>query len=99
VARFADAFGTARDLDVMLIWLDEQLKAADADRAAAYTWLRQRNHERRQLEQPRLEKTLLVLERDGFPAAFAAYFSRLPLDLWELAPPADKPVATEVPHG
>lgn len=88
IARFADSFGTARDLDVMLLWLEEQLAGADSDRAAAYRWLLERNTAKRAAQQPRLEKTLLKLEQDGFPAAFAAYFSRLPIDLWELTPAA-----------
>jgi CHAD domain-containing protein len=87
VARFADAFGTARDLDVMLLWLEEQLQAADSDRAAAYRWLLERNREKRSAVQPQLERTLLKLEADGFPAAFVAYFSHLPVDLWELEHP------------
>jgi CHAD domain-containing protein len=86
IATFADAFGTARDLDVMLIWLNEQVATTSTDRAAAYRWLIERNSERRMLEQPRLERCLLKFESDGFAAAFASYFSRLPQDLWELSP-------------
>lgn len=84
IARFADAFGTARDLDVMLLWLAEQLQSADSDRAAAYSWLLERNAAKRAEAQPSLEAALLKLEADGFPVAFVAYYSRLPLDLWEL---------------
>jgi hypothetical protein len=99
VARFADAFGTARDLDVMLIWLEEQLAAADSDRSAAYRWLLERNRAKRSAVQPQLERTLLRFEQDGFAAAFTAYFSRLPFDLWELALPGAAPEAPEALDG
>jgi len=82
LARFADTFGISRDLDVMIIYLSEQLEKTDGERAAAYQWLRARNQERRLKEQPRLEKTITKLEKDGFPAAFIAYFSAKPYDLW-----------------
>jgi CHAD domain-containing protein len=87
LARFAEAFNVARDIDVMLIWLREQLESADEDHAAGYRWLLERNTAKRQAEQHRLEKALAKLERDGLPAAFVSYFSHLPLDLWELHPP------------
>jgi hypothetical protein len=90
IARFAERFNTARDLDVMLIWLREQLETADEDRAAGLRWLLERNTAKRRAEQQALEHALLKLERDGLPAAFVAYFSHVPIDLWELgaAPPA-----------
>jgi len=88
LAKFAEQFNIARDLDVMLIWLREQLETADEDRAVGYNWLLERNGAKRQAEQPKLEKALTKLEKDGFPAAFVAYFSHVPVDLWELNPKA-----------
>ncbi len=82
LSSFADTFGISRDLDVMLIFLREQLKAALGERRAAYSWLLARNTEKREAEQPRLEQVLLKLESDGFPQALTAYFSRTPVDLW-----------------
>jgi CHAD domain-containing protein len=82
LASFADAFGVSRDLDVMVIYLREQLAAAQGERAAAYCWLLERNIERRLQEQPRLEKSLLRLEKHGFASEFVDYFSRQPVDLW-----------------
>jgi len=84
LARFADAFGAARDLDVMLIYLREQLAVADGERQAAYRWLLERNAEKRAAEQPRLEQALQRFEDDGVPAALTAFFSRLPVDIWAL---------------
>jgi CHAD domain-containing protein len=82
--RFATEFGVARDLDVMIIYLREQLEQAAGERAAALSWLLERNVERRAAEQTNLMKVLQQFERDSFPAAFVAYFSGLPVDLWAL---------------
>jgi CHAD domain-containing protein len=82
LSRFADSFGVARDLDVMVIYLREQLAGADGERATAYAWLLARNIERRDREQPKLERRLLKLEHDDFPREFVAYFTRRPVDLW-----------------
>jgi len=90
LAKFAEQFNVARDLDVMLIWLREQLGQADEDRATGYNWLLERNTTKRQAEQQGLEKALNKMERDGFPAAFASYFSHIPTDLWELRRPAEE---------
>jgi CHAD domain-containing protein len=83
LSRFADAFGRARDLDVMVIYLGELLAAAEGERRTAYAWLLERNVERRRAEQPRLEGVLLELEQDGFPADFIDFFSTQPVNLWE----------------
>lgn len=82
LSRFADGFGPARDLDVMVIYLRELLDGAEGERATALAWLLKRNIERRQREQPGLERRLLKLERDNFPQEFVDYFSRRPVDLW-----------------
>jgi inorganic triphosphatase YgiF len=98
LAQFATAFNAARDLDVMLIWLKEQLEQSDADHASGYRWLYDRNFEKRQAEQSRLEKALTRLEKDNLPAAFVAYFAHLPIDLWEL-PPASVSAEPEAADG
>jgi CHAD domain-containing protein len=84
LGRFADAFGAARDLDVMVIYLAVQVERAEGERREAFRWLLQRNTARRAEEQPKLEDALLGLEKDGFPAAFVGFFSRQPTDLWAL---------------
>lgn len=78
----ADAFGTSRDLDVMLIYLREQLATAEGDKAVAYRWLLHRNEQLRAEEQPHLERVLLKLEEDQFAQALVAYFSSTPEDMW-----------------
>ncbi len=78
----ADTFGTARDLDVMLIYLREQLATAAGDQAVAYRWLLQRNEQIRAEEQPHLERVLMKLEEDQFAQALVAYFSSTPEDMW-----------------
>jgi CHAD domain-containing protein len=82
--KFATTFGVARDLDVMLLYLHEQIEQAQGERAAALNWLLERNTQRRLDEQPRLGKVLRRMERDSFHLAFVAYFSKLPVDLWVL---------------
>jgi len=82
--RFATEFGVARDLDVMIIYLRELLAQAAGERASALSWLLERNIERRAAEQDKLLQVLHQFERDSFPAAFVAYFSQLPVDLWSL---------------
>ena len=85
--KFATAFGVARDLDVMIIYLREQLAQADGERAAALSWLLARNEQARSEEQPRLERILLKMERDRLPQQFAAFFACSPLNLWALGVP------------
>lgn len=82
LSRFADTFGVSRDLDVMVIYLREQLAAARGERAEAYEWLLERNSARRLEEQPRLQKVLLSLEKHGFAGEFVGYFSTDPANLW-----------------
>jgi CHAD domain-containing protein len=84
LVRFATAFGVARDLDVMILYLEEQLAAAQGERAAAYRWLLERNRHKRQEQQPQLETVLVDMEQSAFPLAFVTYFSRTPCDLWAL---------------
>jgi len=82
LSRFADAFGVSRDLDVMVIYLREQQAAARGERAEAYRWLLERNIEQRRQEQPRLKKTLLRLEKQGFASEFVNHFAKQPVNLW-----------------
>lgn len=84
LSRFADTFGVSRDLDVMLIYLREQLATVQGERRAAYSWLLERNAEKRDAEQPKLKRVLLQLENDGFAQALVAYFSRTPVNLWPM---------------
>ena len=84
LSDFATAFGDARDLDVMIIYLEAQLASADSTRAAAYQWLLDNNRQKRASLQPKLEKLLGTLDRNGFPAAFTAYFASKPFDLWSM---------------
>ena len=84
LARFADSFGAARDLDVMIIYLGQQLETAEGERAAAYQWLLARNVQCREREQPKLERVLAKLEKDGFAAELVSYFAVAPADLWAL---------------
>jgi CHAD domain-containing protein len=82
LSRFADAFGRARDLDVMVIYLSELLAGAAGERRTAYAWLLQRNIERRRAEQPKLERVLLKLEESDFARDFVGFFAHRPVDLW-----------------
>lgn len=82
LSRFADTFGVSRDLDVLVIYLREQLAAAQGERATAYQWLLERNLEKRLAQQPRLQKVLLRLEKHGFAREFVEYFATQPVDLW-----------------
>jgi CHAD domain-containing protein len=82
LTALADTFGTARDLDVMIIYLREQLASAEGDTAVAYRWLLERNEQLRAVEQPEIEKVLLKLEQDQFAQALVAYFSATPVDMW-----------------
>lgn len=85
LADFADRFNAARDLDVMIIYLREQLRDAETGRRAALEWLLERNIELRRKEQPKLERALLRFERRKQPQRFVDYFARKPLDLWPKA--------------
>jgi hypothetical protein len=82
LADFATAFGTARDLDVLCLYLEQQLDAAEGPRAAAHAMLLEQSRAKRLKLQPKLEREILRLERSGLPAAFTAYFSSKPFDLW-----------------
>lgn len=89
LSSLADAFGVARDLDVMLVYLRGQLETAQGDEAAAYRWLLARNEQLRYEEQPELERVLLQMEQDGFAQALVAYFATTPVDLWTVEVAAD----------
>ena len=82
LTTLADTFGTARDLDVMLIYLRGQLETATGDEATAYRWLLERNEQLRAAEQPKLEQVLIKMEEDQFAQALVAYFSAVPEDMW-----------------
>jgi CHAD domain-containing protein len=79
---FAEAFNTARDLDVMIIYLREQLVKADPAKRQALEWLLLRNEELREKQRPLLHKALRRLEKQRVPEKFVAFFSRYPFDLW-----------------
>ncbi len=81
LARFADTFGVARDLDVMILYLEAQLHGAHRERRAALEWMLERKRRLRAAQQPMLEEALLKLEEDGYPAAFVEFFSSNPCDL------------------
>jgi CHAD domain-containing protein len=81
LSEFADAFNSARDLDVMIIYLGEQLSKAEDSRKSAITWLLARNEALREKQRPLLHKALRKLERQRVPERFVAYFSRRPFDL------------------
>lgn len=84
LGRFADTFGVARDLDVMVIYLREQLAGASGERATAYQWLLRRNVALREQEQRRIEERLRRFEADGIAPRLVEFFSRRPVDLWAL---------------
>jgi CHAD domain-containing protein len=79
---FADQFGVARDLDVMVIYLQAELEKARGERREGLVWLLERNTELRLHQQPKLEQTLRRMEDEGFPTEFVSFFSAAPVDLW-----------------
>jgi CHAD domain-containing protein len=89
LGNFADVFGVARDLDVLLVYLREQLESAEGERRTALNWLLARNQLKRDAEQPHLVEAIRQLDAEGFPEAFVTYFATQPTDLWAL----------EVDHG
>lgn len=82
LSDFADAFNSARDLDVMILYLGEQLNKADEHRKPAITWLLKRNEKLREKQRPMLHRALRRLEKQRVPEKFVAYFSRKPYNLW-----------------
>jgi CHAD domain-containing protein len=109
LSDFADAFNSARDLDVMIIYLGEQLSKADEQRKPAITWLLTRNEKLREQQRPKLQLALRKLEKDRVPEKFVTFFSRKPFNLWpppetlSEAPANSEPMgdseSTEEPHG
>jgi CHAD domain-containing protein len=107
LSEFADAFNSARDLDVMIIYLSEQLSKAEPSQQPAITWLLTRNEALREKQRPQLQRALRKLEKDRVPERFVSYFSRKPFDLWpppEVEQPADENLigdqtTTEDPDG
>jgi len=83
LGKFANGFGVARDLDVMLIYLREQLEQAEGERAGAYRWLLEHNEQLREAEQPKLVKRLRKFEESGLARQFVSFFGTLPVDLWQ----------------
>lgn len=82
LGEFADAFNAARDLDVMIIYLSEQLGKADPPRRPALAWLLARNEKLRERQRPVLQRMLRRFEKQRVPEKFVAFFSRHPYDLW-----------------
>ncbi len=98
LAKIADAFTIARDTDVLIEYLEKQLKGAagkdeQAHRAAAMAWLLERARQRRSKEQPILEKLLRKSEKDHSAEAFVGFFSLKPVNLWQFdqLPPEPEP--------
>jgi len=83
---FADVFTEARDTDVMLIYLAEQLKTARLPRRNALLWLQQKALQTRAEEQPRLVAVLEGLERRQQAKHVVDYFARHPFNLFEFDP-------------
>lgn len=81
LADFADAFGVARDLDVMIIYLEQQLHGAHRDRRAALQWMLERKRALRKEQQPRLEEVLRSFEEQGYAQEFTSTFSTCPFDI------------------
>ena len=84
LAKFTRAFGTARDLDVLLEYLADRDESATGDKKtralAAIAYILQL----RQLEQPKLETAIAELDEGGFAKAFISKVSHSPYNLWEL---------------
>ena len=78
LADFADTFGVARDLDVMIIYLEAQLHGAHRERRSALEWMLERKRQLRADQQPRLEEALLNFERTGYALEFVDYFKSKP---------------------
>jgi hypothetical protein len=85
LAKLADAFGVARDTDVMVIYIEKQLKTASEPRTEALQFLLRRAKSRRKAEQPELERLLMKTEKGPEGQAFIDYFAGRPLDLWQLS--------------
>ncbi|MCB1185726.1 CHAD domain-containing protein [bacterium] len=81
LADFADTFGIARDLDVMIIYLEGQLHGAHRERRAALMWMLERKRRLRLEQQPELEEVLRQFETDRYAHDFVDYFSSKPFDL------------------
>ncbi|MEZ5338431.1 MAG: CHAD domain-containing protein [bacterium] len=81
LAEFADTFGVARDLDVMIIYLDSQLHGAHRERRAALNWMLESKRRLRLAQQPELEEALRRLEADEYPRRFVELFSSKPFDI------------------
>jgi len=82
LSRFASAFGNARDLDVMVEYI-EQRRSAEPGEHPAYDWLLERNMSARDAEQPGLEETLTEFEDEETAREVVDFFSRHPYDLWD----------------
>jgi CHAD domain-containing protein len=84
LAKFADAFGVARDLDVMIDYLEGQLHGAHRERRSALDWMLARKRQLRYAQQPRLEEVLLRFENDNYAEEFVELFSNIPTALSQL---------------
>ena len=83
LSDFATAFNLARDLDVMIIYLEGRMAEEPGDSTQAYQWLVDRNREARWEVQPGLEQVLADFEDAGAPREVVEFFSRYPYNLWE----------------
>lgn len=84
LANFADTFGVARDLDVMIVYLEGQLHGAHRERRSALDWMLSRKRHLRSEQQPRLEEALLCFENDKYAEEFVELFSNSPMSLESL---------------
>lgn len=87
MGAFAKAFGPARDMDVIIIYLQDKLAQNSGSPDPAAKWLLARNIELRLAGQPRVEAALLDFECEELPAQIVDYFSRHPHDLWSREAP------------
>ncbi len=95
---FAEAFNMARDLDVMIIYLREQLEKSESENRAALIWLLKRNEQLREKQRPLLHKALAKLEKQRVPEKFVAFFSKYPFDLWPSSEDPEKTGSSPLPQ-
>lgn len=81
----ADIFTAARDLDVMIEYLEAQIESASRANQPALRSLLETARRDRAAEQPQIRGQLEMLERSKLPAKLVRYFSANPCDLAEFA--------------
>ena len=81
--RLADACGRARDLDVLIVDIQERLPHCGGSRAAALTWMLERAEAERAQLQPGLRRDLQAFCASGLLEDLVATLSRRPARLSE----------------